>query len=358
VDESLFSGILSLVCVGVWVPFFASGRLDGLATAKLLKGIMAANLSASRNINSASSREACRSSLVLIITLSMLWGWAPVSSREMQASSVAGADVPESVGFDLLLLVRSWSPTFCLELHHEGRRCSIEPVEAFTLHGLWPEFIGGGWPEYCPHHGNDTKIHITSRMKCEWPSFGGENAYFWMHELLKHGSCMEKLLMNSSNYFDTALELNERYDLNGALHDFIDTQSHDMDIIETNNFISFIESGSDQFVEGSLLASCTAKEELNEMWMCLDLQLKAQKCPSDVQPRRTCREYFYLPVGSHVSRNCSRYFPPFDEDESPCLWRRMPWILGMVLFVSLLAYLAIFSCTINADSELGYSSML
>ena len=264
------------------------------------------------------------------------------------------------MGFDLLLLVRSWSPTFCRELDHKGRNCSIEPIEAFTLHGLWPEFVGGGWPEYCPYQGNGTKMHITPRMKCAWPSFGGQNADFWMHELLKHGLCMEKLLatLNSSNYFDTALQLNERYDLNKALYDFIDAQGHDMDIIETNKFIWFIESGSEQFVEGSLLPSCTAAEELNEMWMCLDLQLRAQKCPPHVKPRRICGAHFNLPLGSRVSGNCGRYFPPHDKDTRPCLWRRIPCILGIVFLFCLLASFAFLSRRSNIHSKLGYNSMV
>lgn len=47
-------------------------------------------------------------------------------------------------GFDLFILVRSYSPTFCL-----AEECTRRPVSAFTIHGLWPEYNNGAWPEYC-----------------------------------------------------------------------------------------------------------------------------------------------------------------------------------------------------------------
>lgn len=46
--------------------------------------------------------------------------------------------------FDLFILVRSYSPTFCL-----AEECTRRPVQAFTIHGLWPEYDNGAWPEYC-----------------------------------------------------------------------------------------------------------------------------------------------------------------------------------------------------------------
>ncbi|KAL4440325.1 hypothetical protein ABPG75_003326 [Micractinium tetrahymenae] len=61
--------------------------------------------------------------------------------------ALAGAGLakkPANPGFDLFIFVRSYSPTFCL-----AEECTRRPVQAFTIHGLWPEYSNGGWPEWC-----------------------------------------------------------------------------------------------------------------------------------------------------------------------------------------------------------------
>ncbi|PRW39224.1 ribonuclease 2-like [Chlorella sorokiniana] len=60
-------------------------------------------------------------------------------------------------GFDLFLFVRSYSPTFCRQ-----ERCTIRPITAFTIHGLWPEYANGGWPEFCGDHSSSSNAGSSS----------------------------------------------------------------------------------------------------------------------------------------------------------------------------------------------------
>lgn len=218
----------------------------------------------------------------------------------------------EAVGFDLLLLVRTWSPTFCLDLVDEGQVCSRQPVQAFTLHGLWPEFSGGGWPEYCPHTKNSTKPAGDARMRCEWPSFHGSDEDFWKHEILKHGSCAQILLqkLHLSNYFDTALDLNDKYDLNEPLQKFIEGNDRKTDVVDSAAFIKALETASENLNRSGIILSCNHKKELSELWVCLDLGLNPRECPPHVGPRSRCGDQFHLPLGNHIAANCSKYFPP------------------------------------------------
>ncbi|MBC3272585.1 ribonuclease T2 [Pseudomonas sp. SWRI81] len=63
------------------------------------------------------------------------------SQSRVQAESVAGV-------FDYYLLALSWSPTFCLT-HKDDAQCTGKGY-GFVLHGLWPQYAGGGWPQSCP----------------------------------------------------------------------------------------------------------------------------------------------------------------------------------------------------------------
>jgi ribonuclease T2 len=63
------------------------------------------------------------------------------NASKVQTESVAGV-------FDYYLLTLSWSPTFCLT-HKDDVQCSGKGY-GFVLHGLWPQYAKGGWPESCP----------------------------------------------------------------------------------------------------------------------------------------------------------------------------------------------------------------
>lgn len=86
-----------------------------------------------------------------------------------------------------------WLPVHAVESGSRGSSISsIDPAsrctnpflkqsprsEAFTLHGLWPNYEGGGFPEYC----NCSNIfsaaklgkNVTDSMACNWISYKGE----------------------------------------------------------------------------------------------------------------------------------------------------------------------------------------
>ena len=50
--------------------------------------------------------------------------------------------------FDYYLLTLSWSPTYCLTHPQDHTQCSGKGY-GFVLHGLWPQFDAGNWPQFC-----------------------------------------------------------------------------------------------------------------------------------------------------------------------------------------------------------------
>src|SRR6185437_13614995 len=54
----------------------------------------------------------------------------------------------ESGQFDYYVLSLSWAPTYCLTHSDDGEECSGKGY-GFVLHGLWPQYDAGGYPENC-----------------------------------------------------------------------------------------------------------------------------------------------------------------------------------------------------------------
>lgn len=88
----------------------------------------------------------------------------------------------------------------------------------FTIHGLWPNYKSGGWPEFCDSHlpFDESKIaDIQDDLEEEWPSFmgGGDDPGFWKHEWEKHGTCALDVMPDEHAYFKTALGLHYKYNI-------------------------------------------------------------------------------------------------------------------------------------------------
>lgn len=87
----------------------------------------------------------------------------------------------------------------------------------FTIHGLWPDYFDGGYPQFCNNTDQfdiDLVQDLLPQLQAEWPSYaarGGDS--FWEHEYEKHGTCAKATFANEHAYFAGVLALNERYSL-------------------------------------------------------------------------------------------------------------------------------------------------
>jgi ribonuclease T2 len=112
-----------------------------------------------------------------------------------QHRHVNGAAAEAVAGqFDYYLLSLSWSPTYCLTHREDQAQCGAKGF-GFVLHGLWPQFTNGGYPENCAA---DAPLSAAARKVGEslFP-----NPKLVMHEWQHHGTCSG---MNALDYFRTA----------------------------------------------------------------------------------------------------------------------------------------------------------
>jgi ribonuclease T2 len=91
------------------------------------------------------------------------------------------AEHREADGFDYYLLSLSWSPTYCLTHPGDRDECGDRGY-GLILHGLWPQFEGGGYPENCQAAPLDAAARRLGATL-----FPSENLL--RHEWQRHGSC-------------------------------------------------------------------------------------------------------------------------------------------------------------------------
>ncbi|KAI9263269.1 ribonuclease T2-like protein [Phascolomyces articulosus] len=129
--------------------------------------------------------------------------------------------------YGLVVLALQWVPGY-------------GPDDEFTIHGLWPDTCSGG---RAPSRGCDRsrssgqvgnilkRINpdLHQQMKTFWPSYKGDDNWFWSHEWTKHGTCVSTLrpvcygdsyrkFEDLEEYFKQVLYLREDYDIYGALN--------------------------------------------------------------------------------------------------------------------------------------------
>lgn len=77
------------------------------------------------------------------------------------------------------------------------------PVDAWTVHGLWPDHCDGTYDASCDparEYSNITSIlqsfgktDLLSYMSTHWKDYQGDDQSFWSHEWNKHGTCVSTL---------------------------------------------------------------------------------------------------------------------------------------------------------------------
>ncbi|KAF7039027.1 hypothetical protein CFC21_049102 [Triticum aestivum] len=146
------------------------------------------------------------------------------------ASPAAGRKRRQA-GFDHYVLALQWPGTVCRQTNHccsSNGCCRSNPLNWFTIHGLWPQYSYGGWPSCCRPTTtfNMNKIAMLKPiLEKYWPSlycgdtstcFGGRGP-FWAHEWATHGTCGYPEIQDEYDYFSTALYLYSKYNVTKAL---------------------------------------------------------------------------------------------------------------------------------------------
>ena len=111
--------------------------------------------------------------------------------------------------YDYLIFAQFWMVGECCSDNNYSKNCSVIRPE-ISIHGLWPTFNNGSWPEYCQNIPFNTSI-LPQDISNYWYSSDGDNNLFYEHEWRKHGTCMNT---SQSDYFNLALFLDKQLQAN------------------------------------------------------------------------------------------------------------------------------------------------
>lgn len=132
----------------------------------------------------------------------------------------------------------------------------------------------------------------------------GPDRSFWDHEWMRHGTCAAPLLGGRDAFVDTVLRLHEEYDLDTALGKAgIVPSDHE------RYSVSAVSEAIEEAYGAAPLFNCDARGVLQELWLCIGLDLKAFTCPPRVRGGRRCPPAVLLPGGSETPPACKSYFP-------------------------------------------------
>ncbi len=192
-----------------------------------------------------------------------------VPAQARHHRSHADSDAASGV-FDYYLLSLSWAPTYCLTHDGDGAECGSKGY-GFVVHGLWPQFDQGGYPENC-----STSYQLTAEAESKgrsiYPSQG-----LMQHEWREHGTCSG---LDSLGYFQTVDRATSALKVPAALETPRTTQD-----LSAEQITAAFRGANRQLAADGLVVACS-RGDLSEIRVCLTKDLALRSCGRGV--RSTC----------------------------------------------------------------------
>jgi ribonuclease T2 len=168
--------------------------------------------------------------------------------------------------FDYYLLSLSWSPSYCLTHPEDRAQCSRG--FGFVLHGLWPQYDGGGYPENC---GAAAPLDAAALAigQTLFPS-----PRLMEHEWRRHGRCSG---LPAADYFRTA----DRALAVVRVPPAFEAPHVAAQLTASEIVAAFVAANARLSVDG-LTVACT-RDELAEVRVCLTRELAPRRCGRGVR---------------------------------------------------------------------------
>ncbi len=201
--------------------------------------------------------------VALIAALVVTPAFARHNHRHANSARTAGV----AGQFDYYLLTLSWSPTYCLTHSDDQAQCGSTGY-GFVLHGLWPQYTDGGYPENC---GAEAPLSAAARRV-------GESLYpspkLVSHEWDRHGRCSG---LDALGYFHTADRALAVVQVPPALQ----TPRQSLALSAAQIRAAFRSANPRLGADG--VAIVCARNELSEVRVCLDPALQWRSCGRGVR---------------------------------------------------------------------------
>lgn len=176
----------------------------------------------------------------------------------------------ENGKFDYYLIALSWSPAYCADQGGERNdpQCAPGRKFAFVLHGLWPQYANGRWPQFCT---DEPGLKDVKTMLDIMPA-----PALVRHEWKKHGTCSG---LNAEGYFALARKAFESVRIPSR---FQAPKKHLL--LAPAEVTREFQTANPGLPAEAVSVQCSANY-LSEVRICVDKNLKPIPC----QGQRSCR---------------------------------------------------------------------
>jgi ribonuclease T2 len=174
--------------------------------------------------------------------------------------------------FDYFLLTLSWAPEFCAT-NPKGRgtaECDPKKPMGLVVHGLWPQYDNGKWPESC----GSTQQVPSSVVKQMLPIMPGKDLI--QHEWSKHGTCSA---LSVQDYFGAIGKL---YNGLAVPEDF----KKPTNAARTNAAAIETKFASANAAPKAAFRVSCPQNEFSAVEVCLSKDLQYQACPASLKECR------------------------------------------------------------------------
>jgi ribonuclease T2 len=169
--------------------------------------------------------------------------------------------------FDYYLLSLSWAPTYCLTHADDGAECAGKGY-GFVVHGLWPQYDTGGYPENC-----STQFVLSdaaaSKGRTLYPS-----EHLMLHEWQEHGTCSG---LDARTYFDTVDRATSAVKIPAALEAPKSDRS-----LTAAQIADLFQNANPRLPDHAVTVLCS-RRSLSEVRVCLTKELSVRSCGSGVR---------------------------------------------------------------------------
>jgi ribonuclease T2 len=167
--------------------------------------------------------------------------------------------------FDYYVMSLSWAPTFCATHPDHSDECSSP--HGFVLHGLWPQYSAGGYPQTC----SGRQLSDEERQAAAQVYSSEQLA---AHEWAKHGTCSG---LDPQAYFGAAAKARDSIQIPATLQPGDRTQK-----LRAADIVRAIREANPSVPTRAIAVTCGGKK-LTEVRVCLDKNLAPQACGPDVK---------------------------------------------------------------------------
>jgi ribonuclease T2 len=179
------------------------------------------------------------------------------------------AESGDAAPFDYYVLALSWAPTFCASHPADRPECGLR--RGFVVHGLWPQYAGGGGPEHCG------AAHELDQETVEHAKAAMPDERLIHHEWVVHGTCSG---LSPHDYFATLIRSIGRLSIPP---EFDGEAPHTM---TASQIVAAFTKANPSLTGRSLVLRCRGSQ-LEEVRICLSRDLNPEPCGRDI--RTQCR---------------------------------------------------------------------